>query len=97
VLVGSLLGFGSNWDRKFKRPVKLVSDHPTLAFNLRSSRTVRSVVNSLSQPFDSSYKDYFEALSSPSILDSPFCDLIELNISGSIWRNISSQSNSSKS
>ena len=70
MLVGSLLGFGSNWDRKFKRSVKLVSYHPALAFNLISSRTVRSVVNSLSQPFDSSSKGSFQALSSPSILDS---------------------------
>uniref|UniRef100_A0A0A8Y9K3 Uncharacterized protein n=1 Tax=Arundo donax TaxID=35708 RepID=A0A0A8Y9K3_ARUDO len=43
----------------FKSPSKsskLLSNHPFVAFILRSSSIKRSTVNSFSQPFDSSYK-----------------------------------------
>lgn len=49
-----------------QQAVKLLSDQPFLAFNIRSSSTYHNIVYSLLHPFDSSYKCFFAAFSNIS-------------------------------
>ncbi len=66
VFLGSRFGLGSITLKRSIKSLKLVSDHPCLAFNLRSSSTERRTKLSLSHHFASSYRSSFAAFSKAS-------------------------------
>jgi hypothetical protein len=67
VLAGTLFSFGSNSAIILKNTLKPASDILYLAFNIYSFSTHRSIVNSLAQLLDSSYKCSFVAFFRDSI------------------------------
>src|SRR6266498_3335859 len=71
VLHGNLFSFGSMSLKRTKRSVKLLSDHPFLAFNFKSSSTEYNNVNLSSQPIVLLYKRSTFALFNPSKLSRP--------------------------
>jgi hypothetical protein len=60
---GKLLGLGMRFSKSCNNWLKLVSDHPFLAFNVIKSSTVYDTVHSLSHPLDSSYRSSFNVFS----------------------------------
>src|SRR6266508_4632342 len=71
VLHGNLFGFGSMSLKRTKRSMKLLLDHPFLAFSFKSSSTECNNVNLPSQPIILSYKSSSLALFNPSKLSRP--------------------------
>src|SRR5207237_8188116 len=69
--IPSGFGFRSMSLKRTKRSVKLLSDHPFLAFSFVSSSTESTNVNLSSQPIVLSYKRTSLALFNPSKLSRP--------------------------